>query len=164
MVMDYNTWNPFEFWLFMAVKIWNTCLMGFRTSHLFIHFGLLIAKTWYHCHMAWNTYVAALQTLVIGACEKLDLSMAQGLVDTGFSLQSLYIADLPKLKALPQWLLRESANTCKNLTITGCENLTSLAEWHDVTSLEKLEIKCCPKLSSLPKTMKRLKELKIVLF
>ncbi|MBA0794107.1 hypothetical protein Gohar_018465 [Gossypium harknessii] len=117
-------------------------------------------------------YVAALQSLVIGVCEKLDLSTAQGLkeqedynedylVDTGFSLQSLYIADLPKLKALPQWLLRGSANTLKNLTITGCENLTTLAEWHNLTSLEKLEIKCCPKLSTLPKTMKRLKQLKI---
>ncbi|TYG75806.1 hypothetical protein ES288_D03G062100v1 [Gossypium darwinii] len=117
-------------------------------------------------------YVAALQSLVIGVCEKLDLSTAQGLkekedynedylVDTGFSLQSLYIADLPKLKALPQWLLRGSANTLKNLTITGCENLTTLAEWHILTSLEKLEIKCCPKLSTLPKTMKRLKQLKI---
>ncbi|MBA0552000.1 hypothetical protein Golob_022844, partial [Gossypium lobatum] len=67
---------------------------------------------------------------VIGSCEKLDLSTTQGfkeketdddiqdyLIHNGFSLQSLAILDLPKLEALPQWLLLVSANTLENLML-----------------------------------------------
>nr|KJB18495.1 hypothetical protein B456_003G056000 [Gossypium raimondii] len=119
-------------------------------------------------------YVATLQWLVIGSCEKLDLSTTQGfkekeadddiqdyLIHNGFSLQSLAILDLPKLEALPQWLLLVSANTLENLTVRNCENLKTLAEWHNLTSLEIVEIKHCPELSSLPKSMQRLKQLRI---
>ncbi|XP_022718614.1 putative disease resistance protein RGA1 [Durio zibethinus] len=118
-------------------------------------------------------YLTSLQSLIIGDCEKLDLSTTQGfketgdndnqdnLVDNGLCLQKLGIGYLPKLEALPQWLLRGSTNTLKYLSIEGCENLTTSPEWHSVTSLENLEIIACPKVSTLPQKMQCLKQVKI---
>ncbi|KAK8549147.1 hypothetical protein V6N13_063544 [Hibiscus sabdariffa] len=112
--------------------------------------------------------LTALKTLVIGICGKLDLSTTHGSQEKeddddnqGFNLQSLETTDLPKLEALPHWLLRRSANSLRNVTIKHCENLTASSEWHNLTSLEKVEIAGCPRLSSLPKTMQRLKQLHI---
>ncbi|KAK8628225.1 hypothetical protein V6N13_063935 [Hibiscus sabdariffa] len=114
--------------------------------------------------------LTTLKTLVIRICEKLDLSKAHGSSqeeedddddNQDFSLQSLETTDLPKLEALPHWLLRRSANSLRNVTIKHCENLTASPEWHGLTSLEKVEIAGCPRLSSLPKTMQRLKQLHI---
>ncbi|XP_007029648.2 PREDICTED: putative disease resistance protein RGA1 [Theobroma cacao] len=118
-------------------------------------------------------YLTALHTLVIGDCVKLDLNMTLGfkekeddnqdyLVGSSLCLLKLVIlGPLPKLEALPQWLLQRSANTLKCLFIAECENLTTLSEWHNLTSLEKLEIMDCPKLSTLPEKMQRLKHLTI---
>ncbi|MBA0678004.1 hypothetical protein Goari_019371 [Gossypium aridum] len=112
--------------------------------------------------------LTALQSLIIADYEQLDLSRTQGfqekveeVVEDGFSLLSLGIVNLPKLGALPQWLLRGSANTLKNLTIADCVNLTTSVEWHNLTSLKKLAIIHCLQLSSLPNNMQRLKQLKI---
>ncbi|TYG75811.1 hypothetical protein ES288_D03G062600v1 [Gossypium darwinii] len=112
--------------------------------------------------------LTALQYLIITDCEQLDLSRTQGfqekiekVEEDGFSLLSLGIVNLPKLGALPQWLLRGSTNTLKNLTIADCVNLTTSVEWHNLTSLEKLAIIHCPQLLSLPNNMLRLKQLKI---
>ncbi|XP_052477860.1 putative disease resistance protein RGA3 [Gossypium raimondii] len=112
--------------------------------------------------------LTALQSLIIADCEQLNLSRAQGfqekiekVEEDGFSLLSLGIVNLPKLGALPQWLLRGSANTLKNLTIAECVNLTTSVEWHNLTSLEKPAIIHCPQLLSLPNNMQRLKQLKI---
>ncbi|MFQ6666021.1 hypothetical protein Gotur_032542 [Gossypium turneri] len=109
--------------------------------------------------------LTALQSLIIADCEQLDLSRTQGfqekVEEDGFSLLSLGIVNLPKLGALPQWLLRGSANTLKNLTIADCVNLTTSVQWQNLTSLEKLAIIHCPQLSSLPNNMQRLKQLKI---
>ncbi|MBA0552002.1 hypothetical protein Golob_022846 [Gossypium lobatum] len=54
-----------------------------------------------------------------------------------------------------------SANTLKNLIIADCVNLTTLVEWHNLTSVKKLAIIHCLQLSSLPNNMQRLKQLKI---
>ncbi|KAE8721164.1 putative LRR and NB-ARC domains-containing disease resistance protein [Hibiscus syriacus] len=112
--------------------------------------------------------LTALQTLVIGICEKLVLSEPLGFKekeddddDQRFSLLSLETTCLPKLENLPRWLIRRSANTLKNVMIRDCENLTASPEWHDLTSLEKVEIVRCRRLSSLPETMQRLKRLHI---
>ncbi|TYH79401.1 hypothetical protein ES332_D03G061400v1 [Gossypium tomentosum] len=100
--------------------------------------------------------------LPLGFKEKeADDDIQDYLIHNGFSLQSLAILDLPKLKALPQWLLLVSANTLENLKVRNCENLKTLAEWHNLTSLETVEIKHCPELSSLPKSMQCLKQLRI---
>ncbi|KAK8689945.1 hypothetical protein V6N13_088651 [Hibiscus sabdariffa] len=111
--------------------------------------------------------LTALQTLVIGICEKLDLSEPHGFEEKeddgyqGFSLESLETTALPMLEALPHWILRGSANTLKNLIIKDCEKFTASPEWHNLTSIEKVEITRCPRLSSLPETMQRLKQLHI---
>ncbi|XVF30497.1 hypothetical protein REPUB_Repub16aG0063200 [Reevesia pubescens] len=111
-------------------------------------------------------YLTSLRSLSIVDCQKLDLNMTLGFKENeddvnSFCLQTLAIVKLPQLEAVPQWLLRGSANNLKCLAILKCENLTTLPEWHNLTSLETLEIKGCPKLSSLPQKMQRLKELKI---
>ncbi|XVF30501.1 hypothetical protein REPUB_Repub16aG0063500 [Reevesia pubescens] len=111
-------------------------------------------------------YLTALRFLVIRDCQKIDLNMTLGFKeneddDNGLCLQTLAMGKLPQLEALPQWLLRGSANNLKRLRIDYCQNLTTLPEWHNFTSLEKLEIMDCPKLSSLPQKMQGLKELKI---
>ncbi|XP_052878034.1 putative disease resistance protein RGA4 [Gossypium arboreum] len=81
--------------------------------------------------------LTALQSLIIADCEQLDLSRTQGfqekeVEEDGFSLLSLGIISLPKLGALPQRLLRGSANTLKNLTIADCEphNFSRVAQSH----------------------------------
>lgn len=78
-----------------------------------------------------------IQSLIIADCEQLDLSRTQGfqekeVEEDGFSLLSLGIISLPKLGALPQRLLRGSANTLKNLTIADCEphNFSRVAQSH----------------------------------
>ncbi|XP_017977602.1 PREDICTED: putative disease resistance protein RGA3 [Theobroma cacao] len=97
-------------------------------------------------------YLTALQGLVIWGCEKLSLDMElefEGKQDG--SLQSLAIGELPKLVALPKWLLLGSTKTLQQLIIMGCENLTALPDWfQDVAALQLLKIAGCPKLSSLP--------------
>ncbi|XWS66340.1 hypothetical protein CRYUN_Cryun05aG0191100 [Craigia yunnanensis] len=99
--------------------------------------------------------LTALQVLVIWGCEKLTLDMDlefKGKQDG--SLEALAIGWLPKLVALPQWLLLGSTKTLQQLIIVGCENLTALPDWfQNVTSLQLLKIAGCPKLSSLPNGM-----------
>ncbi|XP_022743834.1 putative disease resistance protein RGA4 [Durio zibethinus] len=117
----------------------------------------------------------ALKHLIIGYCEKLDLNMTLGLegrekedddnqdylVGSGLRLQTLLIGRLPKLEALPRWLLSASADTLQTLILAECENLTTLSGRQDLTSLETLEIEDCPMLSSLPERMPRLRHLEI---
>ncbi|XVF41673.1 hypothetical protein PTKIN_Ptkin01aG0298800 [Pterospermum kingtungense] len=118
-------------------------------------------------------FSTALKHLMIGDCEKLDL-MTLGiegsekeddnqdyLVRGGLRLQGLSIQKLPKLKAIPEWLLVGSANTLQFLGVFECENLTALAEKHNLTSLESLGIADCPKLASLPQRMPCLKHFEI---
>ncbi|GMI65032.1 hypothetical protein like AT3G14470 [Hibiscus trionum] len=112
-------------------------------------------------------HLKSLQFLIIWGCENLEY-LFQGIQNLT-SLHTLGVAccknlvslphDLPKLEALPHWLLRRSANTLKNLVIKDCEKLVSSPEWHNLTSLEKVEITRCRRLSSLPETMQRLKQL-----
>ncbi|WRX23304.1 NB-ARC - like 10 [Theobroma cacao] len=93
--------------------------------------------------------LTALKVLVISNCEKLHRNMilaskARGKEDdsqdhhigSGLRLQTLIIGWLPRLEALPNWLLGESANTLQILVIEECKNLTTLAEWQNLTSLE----------------------------
>ncbi|CAL8169719.1 unnamed protein product [Prunus armeniaca] len=102
-----------------------------------------------------TSYLASLRTLVLDKCEQLDLRKVnyQG---TPLRLQKLWIINLPRMVALPEWL-QGVANTLQFLAIDECENLEALPEWlASFTSLKKLVIGSCQKLSSLPEGMRSL--------
>ncbi|XVE90413.1 hypothetical protein DITRI_Ditri20bG0075900 [Diplodiscus trichospermus] len=110
----------------------------------------------------------SLKYLIILDCEKLDLNMTLGSQwrekeddEIGLCLQTLLITGLPKLEAVPQWLLVGSANTLQFLIFRKCNNLTTLEGLQKLTSLERLVIIDCPKLASLPEQMPCLKQLEI---
>ncbi|OMO71309.1 Disease resistance protein [Corchorus capsularis] len=112
--------------------------------------------------------LTALETLVIIHCARLDLSME--LVEFGGrlekeeeegSLRKLWIGGLPKLEALPQWIVLGSTKTIQHLWITNLDNLSTLPPWlQQLKSLQELKIGNCPKLSSLPQGFQHLTSLK----
>ncbi|CAL2272392.1 unnamed protein product [Prunus armeniaca] len=106
-----------------------------------------------------TSYLASLQNLWISECEQLDLGKVnyQG---TPLKLQKLFIRQLPRMVALPEWL-QGVANTLQFLAIDECDNLEALPEWlASFTSLKKLVIGSCQKLSSLPEGMRSLTSLR----
>ncbi|CAL2272375.1 unnamed protein product [Prunus armeniaca] len=106
-----------------------------------------------------TSYLASLRTLVLSECEQLDLGNVnyQG---TPLRLQKLWITQVPRMVALPEWF-QGAANTLQFLLIGMCENLEALPEWFaSFTSLTKLIIGTCPKLSSLPEGMRSLTSLR----
>ncbi|XVE90412.1 hypothetical protein DITRI_Ditri20bG0075800 [Diplodiscus trichospermus] len=112
--------------------------------------------------------LTSLKCLIIKDCEKLDLNMTMGFQrieedddEIGLRLQTLLIGGLPKLEALPQWLLVGSGNTLQFLIFRKCNNLTTLKGLQKLTSLERLVIIDCPNLTSLPEQMPCLKQLEI---
>ncbi|CAL9025767.1 unnamed protein product, partial [Prunus brigantina] len=106
-----------------------------------------------------TSYLASLRTLMLSKCEQLDLGNVnyQG---TQLRLRKLYIAQVPRMVALPEWL-QGAANTLQLLLIEECENLEALPEWlESFTSLTKLIVGKCQKLSSLPEGMRSLTSLR----
>ncbi|XWS58023.1 hypothetical protein CRYUN_Cryun09bG0223400 [Craigia yunnanensis] len=93
--------------------------------------------------------------------EKEDDDNQDYLVGNGLRLQTLFINGLPKLEALPQWLLEGSNNTLHFLSLGECKNLTTFPERQNLTLLERLNIEDCSELSSLPERMPCLKQLDI---
>ncbi|KAK8571842.1 hypothetical protein V6N12_027912 [Hibiscus sabdariffa] len=107
-------------------------------------------------------YLTALETLMIVNCEKLDLCMELELggKEDG-SLRNLYIAGLPKVESLPQWIVLGSTKTLQELWICQMKNLLMFPTWfQNLTSLQKLLIGDCPKLAYLPEGMQHLTALK----
>ena len=98
-------------------------------------------------------FLTALEVLVIDNCQKLE-SMdgeAEGQEDIQSfgSLQILFFADLPRLEALPRWLLHgPTSNTLHQLHISNCPSLRALPEsgLQKLVYLQKLEIQDCPEL------------------
>ncbi|KAJ0035029.1 hypothetical protein Pint_26222 [Pistacia integerrima] len=95
-------------------------------------------------------YLTSLQKLTILGCDQLESLNSEDDDDMpwqGFrSLQCLKIYRLPKLVSLPKGL--QYFTTLRDLTIGYCRNLTALPEWiSNSSSLSKLQIKGCPKLS-----------------
>ncbi|KAL7169103.1 hypothetical protein ACSBR2_034187 [Camellia fascicularis] len=87
-----------------------------------------------------------LQNLMINDCEEFDVSKVRGI--QGLRIQTVVMGELSKLKALPQWLYGPATS---NFCIVCCPNLVKLPYWpENLTSLQKLEILECPKLSLLP--------------
>ncbi|ONH95310.1 hypothetical protein PRUPE_7G063000 [Prunus persica] len=106
-----------------------------------------------------TSYLASLRNLWISECEQLDLGNIkyQG---TPLKLQKLFIGQLPRLVALPEWF-QGAANALQVLTIAKCKNLEALPEWlESFTSLTKLVLYSCQKLSSLPEGMRSLTSLR----
>ncbi|WRX23694.1 hypothetical protein QQP08_016181 [Theobroma cacao] len=108
--------------------------------------------------------LTTLKVLIIVDCENFHLDTTLGSEGRGnevesqdyhigsrLRLQTLGIGGLPKLEALPQWLLVGSANTLrishhlKGWRFRDCPNLSSLPE--RMQCLKELEIERCPILS-----------------
>ncbi|CAL9025751.1 unnamed protein product [Prunus brigantina] len=106
-----------------------------------------------------TSYLASLRTLWIEKCKQLNLGnvIYQG---TPLRLQKLFIFDVPRMVALPEWF-QGAANTLQFVLIGMCDNLEALPEWFAIfTSLTKLIIGSCQKLLSLPEGMRSLTSLR----
>lgn len=112
-------------------------------------------------------YLKALDTLIISNCSilNLDFLTAEEETEDGScdlsSLRTLVIKALPKLEALPLWLLQASANILCNISIDFLPELKALPdELETLLSLQKLRILNCLKLTALPQGMQNLSSLK----
>ena len=95
-----------------------------------------------------------LEVMLITTCEKLEFmdGEAEGQEDTQTfgSLRILCFQNLPRLVALPRWLIHDiTSNTLHQLLIADCPNIRALPETglQKLTHLEKLEIEDCPQLT-----------------
>ncbi|KAM7256372.1 hypothetical protein ACFE04_012113 [Oxalis oulophora] len=100
--------------------------------------------------------LSALKKLLIMDCESLNLTMTEGNDQDqlgGLKLQILGIVGLPKLKALPQWLLQGSILSLESMCIAKCRQLKTLpVVIPSLTSLKSLYIINCPQLTERCKT------------
>ncbi|KAK2975732.1 hypothetical protein RJ640_010791 [Escallonia rubra] len=93
-----------------------------------------------------------LKNLFISSCENLNLIMEEeeGGTQGGGGLRSLQflgIERLPKVVALPRWLLSEAAGTLRRLRIVECPELQSLpVRMNYLIQLKGPHISNCPKL------------------
>ncbi|KAL3755486.1 hypothetical protein ACJRO7_002525 [Eucalyptus globulus] len=96
----------------------------------------------------------ALEDLVIWDCESLRLPESESNEPCSMSrLQSFRFEGLPGLISLPGWL-EGSASTLERIRIVDCPKLSALPEWLlNCSSLRTLEIGSCPELCSLPDGM-----------
>ncbi|KAK7392889.1 hypothetical protein VNO78_21339 [Psophocarpus tetragonolobus] len=100
-----------------------------------------------------------LENLAIEDCGKLEMAMGLGNQIPNLTLKYLFLARLPQLVTLPQWL-QGSMNTLHSLVIISCKNLEVLPEWlPSLIFFKQLGIQDCPKLLSLPNNMHRLTNL-----
>ncbi|XP_052112755.1 putative disease resistance protein RGA1 [Arachis duranensis] len=104
--------------------------------------------------------LSTLRKLLIYGCDELmnfedeDEEEKQHVEDHYLNLEVLEIVGSHKLEALPNWLKR--AGKLESLRIAGTR-IKSFPEWFPISSsLERLDIYSCPKLSSLPIAMDRL--------
>lgn len=98
--------------------------------------------------------LTALEVLIIRDCEKIEFMDGEAErqeedIQSFGSLKLLRFINLPKFEALPMWLLHgPTSNTLYYLQIWNCLNFKGLPKdsLQKLTSLQKLEIKDCPKL------------------
>jgi len=138
-----------------APKLQNSFELGefFRSS------TSLIALSFYNCYKLRSIYhgiecLTWLKILVIGQCERLDLSLHDDITD-GMpwkalrSLQYLTFDCLPKLVTLPNGLRHLTNLRC--LCLEWNRNLEGLPGWISCfSSLRRMELHYCPKSSCLP--------------
>ena len=98
--------------------------------------------------------LTTLEVLLITSCEKLEFmdGEAEGQEDTQTFgiLRILRFQDLPRLEALPRWLLHDTtSNTLRELLLADCPNIRALPETRlqKLTYLQKFEIEDCPQLT-----------------
>ncbi|RVX09546.1 putative disease resistance protein RGA1 [Vitis vinifera] len=133
--------NCQEIW---NVTMWNLCLKDCKTSLLLEAWRLEGVQVWCLCHQDGD--------------EENDI---QGI---SCRLRSLMVVDLPKLEALPGWLIQGlAASTLHYLLIRRCHKFKALPEsLENLTSLQELRIDDCPQLSTLSGGMHRLTTLKVL--
>ncbi|KAL6337323.1 hypothetical protein AAG906_036637 [Vitis piasezkii] len=126
------------------VTMWNLCLKDCRTSLLLEAWRLEGVQVWCLCHQDGD--------------EENDI---QGI---SCRLRSLIFVDLPKLEALPRWLIQGlAASTLHFLFIRRCHKFKALPEsLENLTSLQELQIDDCPQLSTLSGGMHCLTTLKVL--
>ncbi|MFQ6634891.1 hypothetical protein Gotur_012363 [Gossypium turneri] len=67
------------------------------------------------------------------------------------SLKKFVIRDTPNLRGLPRLLLEASASHLEFIQMQSCPEFEALPNWfQNLTSLQRLKIIECPKLSCLP--------------
>ncbi|KAM7258550.1 hypothetical protein ACFE04_014291 [Oxalis oulophora] len=95
-------------------------------------------------------HLTSLKKLRIMHCESLNLPMEEENDEdqpSGLKLKKLAIVGLPKLTALPRWLLQGSILSLETIWIVDCPRLKTLpAVIQSLTSLNSLYIVDCPQL------------------
>ncbi|KEH42967.1 putative disease resistance protein RGA3 [Medicago truncatula] len=100
-----------------------------------------------------------LESLSIGNCYRLNLSMGHDNQIAKLRLKLLALESLPQLLAFPEWL-QGSVNTLQSLVIVDCDHLKDLPEWlSTMIYLKTLSIQDCPTLLSLPDGVHHLRNL-----
>ncbi|KAG4113129.1 hypothetical protein ERO13_D13G203300v2 [Gossypium hirsutum] len=109
-------------------------------------------------------FLTKLEHLCIGFCNSLNLKMEpeeEEDKDLQLSLTSFTLIVLDALRDLPRLLLQGSSSTLRRLRISGCPKLSVLPAWlPNLTSLQELEIEGCRNLSALPEGIDRLTNLR----
>ncbi|CAK7324097.1 unnamed protein product [Dovyalis caffra] len=89
-------------------------------------------------------HLTALQDLNISGCEILHFDDQDS---CEFRLQKLVLCFLAAVEELPEWLIKGSAETLKNLKLEFCPALNELpASLQNFSSLQELQILSCPQL------------------
>ncbi|XP_004493471.1 disease resistance protein RGA2 [Cicer arietinum] len=97
-----------------------------------------------------------LQTLYLGDCTMLNLSLNNENPIRILKMKHLYLEKFPGLLTLPRWIVG-AANTLETLVIRKLTNLEMLPEYLTaMTHLKMLDIRHCPQLLTLPNDIQRL--------
>ncbi|KAL3574859.1 hypothetical protein D5086_022960 [Populus alba] len=90
-------------------------------------------------------YLTSLQDLHISGCEALNFHNQEA---CEFKLKKLVLCFLEAVQELPEWLIRGSADTLKNLKLEFCPELHELpACLKTFSALQELRILGCPRLA-----------------
>ncbi|KAK9159527.1 hypothetical protein Syun_005868 [Stephania yunnanensis] len=95
--------------------------------------------------------LTSLTSLSITSCDDLEF-LLEGLLTNNDQLIFLSIYGCPKLQAFKEeGLMVSNSSALRELHIEICDALKSIPDVRSLTSLQKLEIRCCQKLETIPK-------------